>query len=371
MNNFRNRLYFRQAARVTAVAMLLGLLFSFTQIAIDFRNERNTVHATVTQVLETLQTPAAQASFSLSQYLAGGVVESLLKYQPIYSATLVTEKGELLASRSRPRITSGVDWLANQLILSEGEYSLVLYAQGIPHPIGKMEVRVDASLIAGNFLTRAGMTVVFGFLKNLILAFAISIVFYRTLSRPLTRLAQVLASTDPLRTETALNLDPRGFGDTELSELLLSANRFLESQIRARTSALQQQNAALRRLTAAVENSPAAVAMTDVAGRVFYVNPCFESMTGYRAEEVAGLPLRLPREVLDAVQENCTQSAADGAVWRGDLCAKRKNGEAYWQEAAVALVRGDAGDTFHVWVMTDITERKAASRSPLPGGASP
>lgn len=37
-----------------------------------------------------------------------------------------------------------------------------------------------------------------------------------------------------------------------------------------------------------VANSPTSIMITDVEGRIEYVNACFEQVTGYRAHEVLG-----------------------------------------------------------------------------------
>ena len=50
-----------------------------------------------------------------------------------------------------------------------------------------------------------------------------------------------------------------------------------------------------RRLSAAVEQTAESVIITDVEGRIVYVNPAFERISGYRQSEVIGRSPRVPQ----------------------------------------------------------------------------
>ncbi|CAN7651895.1 ATP-binding protein [Pseudoduganella sp. LjRoot289] len=256
---FFDRLHVRQAARVMAVALALGLVFSAIQIGADLRSERESVRATITQVLESLRQPASQAAFSVSPYLAAGVADSLLKYQPIYSVAIRTETGQLLAQRARGRTAGGIAGLtgrlADWLTMGESEFTLHLSVEGLRQEVGTMTVRVDAAVIASGVLRRAGLTLLFGFLQNAALALAVSVAFYYTLTRPLGQLSHALAEAGAQRTETRLHVRLDRHADSAMRALLASANHFLENQVAARTDSLRQQNDELQRLNAAVQSA--------------------------------------------------------------------------------------------------------------------
>jgi diguanylate cyclase (GGDEF)-like protein/PAS domain S-box-containing protein len=91
------------------------------------------------------------------------------------------------------------------------------------------------------------------------------------------------------------------------------------------------------------------------------VNPGFERITGYSAEEMLG---RLP-QLLDSSDDDVDNlqlirsklSASD--QWEGTLWALRKRGEVFPMEISVAAVRDDAGTvTHHVMVFHDATAQK-------------
>ena len=118
----------------------------------------------------------------------------------------------------------------------------------------------------------------------------------------------------------------------------------------------------LRKLFQAMEQSPASVMITDIDGRIEYVNPKFTETTGYTYAEVVGkrpgflksgqTSPKEYRELWDVIR--------GGQVWRGEFSNRRKNGELFWELASIAPVRDGRGSVTHyVAVKEDISDRKA------------
>ena len=116
-----------------------------------------------------------------------------------------------------------------------------------------------------------------------------------------------------------------------------------------------------RSLFLAAEHNPSAIVITDAAGRIEYVNPRFEELTGYAAEDVLGKTPRVLQSGLHdrGFYEELWGTLARGEVWKGEFCNRRKTGELYWESAAIAPVRDRKGVVAnYVAVKEDVTESK-------------
>ncbi|WP_240036431.1 sensor domain-containing diguanylate cyclase [Halomonas urmiana] len=111
----------------------------------------------------------------------------------------------------------------------------------------------------------------------------------------------------------------------------------------------------------AVEQSPVATAITDLKGRIEFVNQRFLDVTGYSREELIGqTPAMIQSgETPSEVYRDLWQTLRAGRVWQGELLNRRKSGELYWEAEVITPVRNDEGDVVNfVAVKEDITERK-------------
>jgi len=119
----------------------------------------------------------------------------------------------------------------------------------------------------------------------------------------------------------------------------------------------------VQQLSRATEQSPASIVITDIEGKIEYVNPRFTQVTGYRLEEAVGKNPRIlrtdqtPRET----HEELWRTITAGKEWRGEFVNRKKNGELYYESASISPIIDAYGVTTHyVAVKEDITERKKA-----------
>ncbi len=119
--------------------------------------------------------------------------------------------------------------------------------------------------------------------------------------------------------------------------------------------------AELWKLSRALEYSANSIIMTDLAGRIEFVNPAFTSITGYTLPEVLGQNPRILKSgrMSPEIYEDLWKTLQHGEVWKGELINRRKDGSFYWEFTTISPVKNEAGVTTHyVAVKEDISERK-------------
>lgn len=118
-------------------------------------------------------------------------------------------------------------------------------------------------------------------------------------------------------------------------------------------------------LAVAVAQAAEAVMVTAPDGTIIYVNPAFERLTGYSADEVAG---QNPRILKSGRHDNAFyaqfwNTINSGRPFRADVTNRRKDGRLYTEEHTVTPVRAASGEiACFISIATDVTERRRAER---------
>jgi signal transduction histidine kinase len=261
----RKRISVKLARYGVAAAFLLGLVTSAIQIFQDLSHEADELDTNLGNVLEMARPPAIAAARSLDDTQAAQIINGLMTYEYVVDARIVSDLGEVLASRSMSqrkeatpsiaRFVSGGD-IRHVIPLVDAANNYTLY--------GEMIVVIDPSLALSGFFERSGFIIVAGFLRNFLLAFLLFGVFHWLIAKPLIRLNASIADVDPRnpeghRIEAGSNHADDEFGiladnindfisatDEHLTErsraetALKTLNEELEQRVAARTAALSE-----------------------------------------------------------------------------------------------------------------------------------
>ena len=119
-------------------------------------------------------------------------------------------------------------------------------------------------------------------------------------------------------------------------------------------------------LVAAVEQAADGIVITDIDGKIRYVNPAFTMMTGYSGEEAVGQYTRILKSGRHSVAfyEELWNTIRSGRVWHGAMINRRKDGTFYNEEMRITPVL-DANREIvsYIAIKHDVTERRAAEEA--------
>ena len=114
------------------------------------------------------------------------------------------------------------------------------------------------------------------------------------------------------------------------------------------------------RLNKAIEQSNEVIVITDVEGRIQYVNPAFKTISGYDPDEVKGCNPRILKSGKQSRAFYCElwKIISSGKTWKGKIVNKRKDGSLYTEEATISPVFNADGEIVnYVAVKRDVSEQ--------------
>ncbi|MFI5089338.1 MAG: EAL domain-containing protein [Terriglobales bacterium] len=197
------------------------------------------------------------------------------------------------------------------------------------------------------------------FLIMLAVIVAVTVAFFVTLKM-----------TEEMRTRIAAEREVRELnagleGRVELrTQELAHSNQLLTSEIAERKSAQDR----LHLQAAALDAAANSIMITDITGKILWVNSAFTRLTGYRAAEAIGQNPRLLSSGKhdSSFYASLWKTISSGEVWHGELTNRRKDGSLYQEEMTIAPVRAATDEITHfVAIKQDITSRKAVGQALL------
>lgn len=143
-----------------------------------------------------------------------------------------------------------------------------------------------------------------------------------------------------------------------LARLVPAVSRELSDAKARRERRITEQ--AMRRLSQVVEQAADSVFITDPQGRIQYVNPAFERLTGFTAEEAVGTSPSLIKSGLhdETFFRNLWNTILAGDVFQKTLVNRRKDGILFYEEKTIAPLFDDAKKiSSFVSTGRDVTDR--------------
>jgi signal transduction histidine kinase/CheY-like chemotaxis protein len=227
---FTNRLSYKQARLTVLLGFILGTTLSLLQIAIDYASEDAAINREIRSLLEISHNPASRIAYNIDAELAQELTLGLLQSPAVIGARLTDNNNMVLSSVERPYAQSRYRAVSDSLFGESRQFEDTLNLAHLPNEaIGTLRLTVDTFAFGSQFLQRAGITLLNGFVRSLALAGILMLLFYMTLTKPLIGVIRELASRDS-RDPTQRHLAcPPNHEKDEIGVLVKVANRQLDS----------------------------------------------------------------------------------------------------------------------------------------------
>lgn len=120
------------------------------------------------------------------------------------------------------------------------------------------------------------------------------------------------------------------------------------------------------RLAKAVEQTEDGILITDTKGVIEYVNPSFERISGYAADELIGKNTSMLKSGKHEMgfYSRMWRKITSGESWSGNIVNRRKDGSLYEERIIISpIISSDGGIAHYVGVLSDITSEAKLARA--------
>ena len=243
---FTNRLSYKQARLTVLVGFILGTLLSLIQIGIDYASEDASINREVQALLQISHNPASRIAYNIDAELAQELIGGLLQSPAVVRARLIDNNDTVLADARRPQAQGRFRPVSDFLFGEQRQFEERLYLAHMPKEyLGSLYLDIDTYSFGSRFLERAGVTLLNGFARSLVLTVILLALFYMMLTKPLVTVIAALAASGSGKPQRSRLECPPGHELDEIGVLVKVANQ----QFVSMATEIQQRRAAENRLT--------------------------------------------------------------------------------------------------------------------------
>lgn len=153
--------------------------------------------------------------------------------------------------------------------------------------------------------------------------------------------------------DVKITFSPQNYPNKESAEKIFTVVRDISSE--------KLKEIELQRFFNIVEHSLNPIQITDINGKMIYVNPAFVKSSGYKKEELIGKNPKifgsgkLPRKFWDQMW----QTISSGKVWFGEVEDKKKNGEPFYSQLLISpIFDNEKKITGYFGIHRDMSEKR-------------
>jgi len=277
---------------IFVIAVGVGLVFGIAQLAREYDQQLIDIRNTSNAVIDSVEGAASQAAFTYDRYLAAGVADGLLRFEPIVTVEIFDEFGNSLVSSSSGDSDYKEYWAADFLPIEVSSISAPLrHALEPEKVIGTLVVEVSSEQAALYVLRQAGYEMLFALGRALILAIILLFIFNRLFTRPLVKMADEFSQIDSDDPKKGLLPDAKTYPANEFRAVVDSVNKLLgsiSSHIQERAKAAIALKESEQRFRSFAEIASDWLWEMDSEFRFTYFSPRAGEVLGFNVEHAIG-----------------------------------------------------------------------------------
>ena len=150
------------------------------------------------------------------------------------------------------------------------------------------------------------------------------------------------------------------YSEVSLNNIKIDSEIYVIAEVQDITDRIEYEKR-LKLLSTIALQSFIVVVITDIDGKIVYVNKAFEKVTGYSYEEALGQNPRILKSFQHSKKfyENLWSTILAGKIWEGEFINKRKDGSIYYEEANIFPITDEKGNIINfAAIKKDITDKK-------------
>ncbi|MGO2204644.1 putative bifunctional diguanylate cyclase/phosphodiesterase [Pseudomonas helleri] len=244
---FKNSLSIKLLRIVLLSALVVGGVLGCAQIVFDAYLTRQAVDEDAKQILNMFRDPSTQALYSLDREMAMQVIEGLFKDDALHKASIGHPNETVLAEKNRPLQQISSRWLTDFILGQERSFTTPLVGSGPDREYyGDLSITLDTATYGQGFLTNAGVLLLSGVLRALLMSLVVYLIYHWLLTKPLSKMIQHLTSINPDHPSEHLIPQLKGHESNELGVWVNTANQLLASIERNAHLRLEAESSLLR-----------------------------------------------------------------------------------------------------------------------------
>ncbi len=234
MNAGFKSLTWKQTSLVVFSALFFAIAIFIVEIALVGVSARDGLKDSQTELLDSVEQPAANAVWALDDNLAKQTLEGVLKVEHVGSAVIELDDGSMfvsvLSKKSYPNIFED---FSNKLFGDLKEISRSLYRpfyfEGTEKQqlIGTLTVFYDTQGLTDSLFSQLKFSLIATLARALLITLVLSIVFHRFLTKPIAEISEAIDKIDPESPDENLLPMAKSHTDDELGLVTSKFNQIL------------------------------------------------------------------------------------------------------------------------------------------------